>query len=63
MKEAWTPEVILAINLKVQYSKVFCCYGNKSTILLFSSIFRTTPEVSSKFYFVEMSKVSEVMAF
>ena len=27
---------------------------NKSTILLFYSIFRTTPEVSSKLYFVEI---------
>ena len=32
---------------------VFCYHGNKSTILLFYSIFRTTPEVSSKLYFVE----------
>ena len=39
--------------------KVFCYHGNKSTILLFYSIFRTTPEVSSKLYFVEMCQVSE----
>ena len=32
----------------------FCCHGNESTILLFYSIFRTTPEVSSKLYFVEI---------
>ena len=35
--------------------KVFHCYGNKSTILLFNSIFRTAPEVSAKLYFVEIS--------
>ena len=28
----------------------FCYHGNKSTILLFYSMFRTTPEVSSKLY-------------
>ena len=39
--------------------KVFCYHGNTSTILLFNSIFRTTPEVSTKFYFVEISYVSE----
>ena len=36
-----------------------CYHGNKSTILLLNSIFRTTPEVSSKLYFVEISQVSE----
>ena len=36
-----------------------CYHGNKSTILLFNSIFMTTPEVSSKLYFVEISYVSE----
>ena len=41
--------------LKVQCLKLFCYYGNKSTILLFNSMFRTTPEVSIKLYFVEMS--------
>ena len=50
------------VEFKVQCLKVFCCHGNKSTILLFNSIFRTTPEVSSKLYFVEIS-VREVMAF
>ena len=39
--------------------KVFCYHGNKSTILLFYSIFRTTLEVSSKLYFVEICQVSE----
>ena len=39
---------------KVQCLKVFCDNGNKSTILLFYSIFRTTPEVSGKLYFVEI---------
>ena len=33
-------------------------HGNKSTILLFYPIFRTTPEVSSKLYFVEISQTS-----
>ena len=50
------------VDLKVQYLKVFRCHGNKSTILLFDSIFRTTPEVSSKLYFVEIS-LRKVMAF
>ena len=50
------------VDLKVQYLKVFCCHGNKSTILLFDSIFRTTPEVSGKLYFVEIS-LRKVMAF
>ena len=39
--------------------KVFCYHSNKSTILLSYSIFRTTPEVSSKLYFVEICQVSE----
>ena len=39
--------------------KVFCYHGNKSTILLFDSIFRTTHEVSGKLYFMEISEVSE----
>ena len=47
------------VEFKVQCLKVFCYYGNKSTILLFYSIFRTTPEVSSKLYFVEICQVSE----
>ena len=42
------------VEFKVQCLKVFCCHGNKSTILLFHSIFRTAPEVSSKLYFVEI---------
>ena len=42
------------VEFKVQCLKVFCCHDNKSTILLFYSIFRTTPEVSSKLYFVEI---------
>ena len=41
-------------EFKVQCLKVFCYHGNKSTILLFYSIFRKTPEVSSKLYFVEV---------
>ena len=43
------------VEFKIQCSKVFCYHGNKSTILLFYSIFRTTPEVSTKLYFVEIS--------
>ena len=46
-------------EFKVQCLKVFCYHGNKSTILLFNSIFRKTPEVSSKLYFVEICQVSE----
>ena len=37
------------VEFKVQCLKVIC------TFLLFNSIFRTTPEVSSKLYFVEIS--------
>ena len=43
------------LEFKVQCLEVFCCHGNKSTILLFTSMFRTTPEISSKLYFVEIS--------
>ena len=43
--------------------KVFCYHGNKSTILLFVSISRTTPEVSSKLYFVEISKSQRSYGF
>ena len=43
------------IEFKVQCLKVFCCHGNKSTILLFNSIVRTAPEASTKLYFVEIS--------
>ena len=42
------------VEFKVQCLKVFCYHGNKSTILLFYWIFRATPEVSSKLYFVEI---------
>ena len=45
--------------LKVQCLKVFCYNGNKSTILLFNSSFRTTPEISTKLYFAEISEVLE----
>ena len=47
------------VEFKVQCLKVFCYHGNISTILLFRSIFRTTAEVSSKLYFVEICQVSE----
>ena len=43
------------VKFKVQCLKVFCYHGNNSTILLFNSSFRTTAEVSSKLYFVEIS--------
>ena len=46
-------------NFMVKCLKVFCYHGNKSTILLFYSIFRTTPKVSGKLYFVEVCQVSE----
>ena len=36
------------VEFNVQCLKVFCHHGNKSTILLFYSIFITAPEVSSK---------------
>ena len=42
------------VEFKVQCLKVFCYHGNKSTILLLYSIFRTTPEDSSNLYFVEI---------
>ena len=41
------------VDFKVQCLKVFCYHRNNSTTLLFS-IFRTTPEVSGKLYFVEI---------
>ena len=47
------------LNLRFTVLKVICYHGNKSTILFLSSIFRTTPEVSSKLYFVEISTVLE----
>ena len=46
------------VKFKVQCLKVSCCHGNKSTILPFNSMFRTSPEVSTKL-FVEISKASE----
>ena len=48
-------EAVKHDSVEVQRLKVFCHHGNKSTILLFNSIFRTTPEVSSKLYFVEIN--------
>ena len=51
------------VEFKVQCLKVFCYHGNKSTILLFYSIFRTTSEVASKLYFVEICQVSEKLWF
>ena len=42
------------VEFKVQCLKIFCYHSNKSTILLFNLIFRTTSEVSSKLYFVEI---------
>ena len=51
------------VEFKVQCLKVFCYHGNKSTILLFNSIFRTTPEVSTKLYFVEIVKSQRSYGF
>ena len=42
-------------QVKVQCLKVFCYHGNKSTILLLNSIFRTTPEVFTKLDFGKIS--------
>ena len=39
--------------------KVFCFHEKKLAILLFNSIFRTTPEVSGKLYCIEVSQVSD----
>ena len=47
------------VELKDQCLKVSCYHGDKSTILLFTSILRTTPEVSTKLHFGEISCVSE----
>ena len=44
------------VEFKVQCLNVFCYHGNRSTILLFYAIFRTTPEVSSKLYFVKSQR-------
>ena len=49
------------VEFKVQCLKVFCYHWNKSTILLFYSIFRATPEVSSKHYFVVICQASETL--
>ena len=53
MKKVQTLEAKI-LEFKVQCLKVFCCHGNKSTILLFNSV-TTTPEISTKLYFVEIS--------
>ena len=42
------------VEFTVQCLKAFCYHGNKSTNLPFYSIFRTTTEVFSKLYFVEI---------
>ena len=42
------------VEFKVQCLKIFRYHSNKSTILLFDSIFRTTPEDFCKLYFVEI---------
>ena len=51
------------VEFKVQCLKVFCYHGNKSTILLFYSLFRTTPEVSSKRYFLKYVKSQRSYGF
>ena len=48
------------VEFKVQCSKVFCCHGNKSTILLFNSIFRTLLKFLLNFTLLSLI---EVMAF
>ena len=58
LKMTWSNFQCLKVS-KVQCLKVFCYHGNKSTILLFYSIYRRSPEVSSKLYFVEICQVSE----
>ena len=50
---------LIFAEFKAQCLKSFCYHGNKSTLLLFYSISRTTPKVSSKLYFVEICYVSE----
>ena len=47
-------------NLRFNVSEVFYYHDNKSTILLFYSIFRTTPEVFSKLYFVKYVKSQKI---
>ena len=42
---------------------LFCCHGNKSTILLFYSIFSTSPEVSSKFTLLKYVKSQRSYGF
>ena len=42
---------------------VFCYHGNKSTILLFYSIFKTTPEVSSNFTWLKYVKSQRSYGF
>ena len=54
------------LNFKTRLGRILgsmfeglCYHGNQATILPFFSIFWTTPEVSRKLYFVEISRVSE----
>ena len=51
------------VEVKVQCLKVFCYHCNTSTILLFNSIFRTTPEVSPKLYFAEIGLKGQGLEF
>ena len=51
------------VEFKVECLRVFCYNSNKSAILLFYLIFRTTPEVSSKLYFVEYVKSQRSYGF
>ena len=51
------------VEFKVQCLKVFCYHGNKSTILLFYSIFRTTPDVSRKLYLEKYVKSQRSYGF
>ena len=49
------------VKVKGKCLKVFCYHVNKFTILLFNSIFRIIPEVSTVLYFVEIS-LREIIA-
>ena len=44
------------VEFKVQSLKAFGYHGNKSTILLFYSIFRTTHEVSSELKYIRSQR-------
>ena len=51
------------VEFKVQCLKVFCYHGNKSTILLFNSISRTTSEVPVSFTLLKYVKSQRSYGF